>query len=159
MKTLKTWLLLFVIASFAIGSLEASAQPAMRKRAHHAIRRTAIVIQAAYKNVKEGKVYTGDLARSIAHQHYARVLFRNGFYPRAIHHTRRARMLALIAIKANKGVEISEGTLTPEEEELLKNSPSDEELEKELLKEMPKEKMKDEDVIGTVPDVELRDKE
>jgi len=155
MKSVK---LLFLFSSFILFSGHAVAQPALRMKAHQVIRRTAIVIHEAHKDVKEGKVYTGDLSRAIAHQKYARVLFRNGMYDRAIHHSRRARVLAVMAIRANKGVEIPESKMTAEEEELMKNPPSDDELEKELLKEMPNENMKDEDAVKTSPDVDMKDK-
>jgi hypothetical protein len=159
MKILKINLLFLLLSLFVFGNSDVFAQPLLRMKAHRVIRRTAIVVLVAHKNVKEGKVYTGDLARSIAHQKYARILFRRGMYLRAIHHSRRARLLAVIAIKANKGAEVNEAKMTAEEEELMKNSPSDEELEKELLKELPNEKMKDEDVIGDQPDVDLKEKE
>ena len=158
MKTLKLSLLLLLVAFISFGSAEVFAQPALRGKANRVLRRTNVVILVAHKSVKEGKVYTGELARSIAHQKYARILFRRGMYLRAIHHSRRARLLAVIAIKANKGSEVNEAKMTTEEEELMKNSPSDEELEQELLKELPNEKMKDEDVIGAEPDVDLQEK-
>lgn len=159
MKTLKFSLLLLLVTFIAVGNVEVFAQPALRGKANRVLRRTNVVILAAHKSVKQGKVYTGDLARSIAHQKFARTLFHRGEFRRAIHHSRRARTLALIAIKANKGPSVAEEKLTPEEEELMKNSPSDDELEKELLKEMPGEKMKDQDVIGVQPDIEMQDKE
>lgn len=159
MNTLKRNLLILFTAFIAFGSGELYGQRAMRIKAHRVIRRTAVIILAAHKNVKEGKVYTGDLARSIAHQKFARSLYRRGMFVRAIHHSRRARLLAVMAIKANKGADVAEAKADAEEEELMKNSPSDDELEKELLKEMPNEKMKDEDVVGTLPDIDLKDKE
>ncbi len=156
MKTLtKTLFLLFAFMTFFN---VAEAQPIMKMKAHRVLRRTAVVIVAAHKQVKEGKVYTGDLARAIAHQKLARKMFRRGMYARAIHHSRRARLLAAIAYKANKGAaEMQEAKLNAEEEELMKNAPSDDELEKELLKEEPQASLKDEDVIKTEPDVDQKD--
>jgi len=159
MKTVKLSLLILLTTFFAFESMGLTGQPALKMKAHRVIKRTAIVILAAHKKVKEGKVYTGDLARSIAHQKFARKLFRKGMYVRAIHHSRRARLLSVLAIKANKGSEIAEAQSTAEEEELMKNSPTDDELEKELLKEMPEAKLKDEDVITTQPDIDLKERE
>ena len=152
MKTLKkTVLLILTIVAFLSNT---QAQPALKLKTHRAIKRTSIVILAAHKQVKERKVYTGNLARAIAHQKLARKMFRNGMYARAIHHSRRARMLAIMAIKSNKGTETAESKFTAEEDEIMKNSPSDDELEKELLKEEPNASMKDEDVIKSAPDVD-----
>lgn len=159
MSTLKLGLLILFAAFFTVSDAEVYAQPALRMKARRVIKRTTIVVMAAHRNVKEGKVYTGDLARSIAHQKFARSLFRRGMYVRAIHHSRRARLLAVMAIKANKGTDVAEAKVDAEEEQLMKNPPSDDELEKELLKEMPNEKMKDEDVVGTSPDIDIKDKE
>lgn len=127
--------------------------------AHRVIHKTAIVILVAHKKVNEGKVYTGNLARAIAHQHFARKLYREGKYLRAIHHSRRSRILAIMAIKANKGVEESSWKFNKEEEESMKGAPSENELDKALAKEMPNEPSKDEDVVTTSPDVDVSDKE
>ncbi len=158
MKTLKLSFALFLVSIFMMSTTNLFAQPGLRMKAHRVIKRTTVVILVAHKKVKEGKVYTGQLARSISHQKYARILFRRGMYVRAIHHSRRARLLSAMAIKANKGSDVKEAGITPEEEELMKNAPSDDELERELLKELPNEKMKDEDVIDTELDVDLKEK-
>lgn len=159
MRILKS-VFLFTFMTLTLFSVdELLAQPRLRMKAHRVIRRTAITIIAARKDVKTGKVYTGNYARSVAHQKYARMLYRQGAFLRSIHHSRKARMLAVLAIRANKGSAVKEGSFTAEEEELMKNSPSDDELEKELMKAMPNEKMKDEDVIDVEPDVDLKEKE
>lgn len=153
-------MLLFIIAPLIF--ISAQAQPGrkiMKVKTHRVIRRTAIVIASAHNKVKENKVYTGNLGKAVAHQKFARSLFRRGMYARAIHHSRRARLLAAMAIKANKGEQLKEETQTDEENELMKNAPSDDELEKELLKEMPKESLKDEDAVSQKLDVDLSDKE
>lgn len=128
---------------------------AKKIHAHKVIRRTAVVILTAHKKVKENKNYTGDLARAINHQKFARKLYRRGMYLRAIHHSRYARLCAIKAIKANKGDESAETKFTPEEEELMKNPPSEDALIQELTKEMPGESTKDEDAVSTAPDVDL----
>ncbi len=156
MKTLtKSLLFLFALVAFANF---AEAQPLLKMKTHRVIRRTAVVIMVAHKKVKEGKVYTGNLARAIAHQKYARKLFRRGNYLGAIHHSRRARLLAIMAIQANKGAAtMEEAKFNAEEEEVMKNAPSDSELEAEILKDDPKVALKDEDVISTEPDVDQKE--
>ena len=153
MKTFKKLLLLLMLPS-----LTAFAGPMVKKeQAKRVIRRTAVVIMVAHKKVKEGKVYTGDLSRAIAHQKFAIKLFREGKYFKAIHHSRRARMLAIAAIKANKGAETSEMKYDKEDESAMKGGPSDEELDKELAKEMPAEAAaKDEEAVAAEPAVDLK---
>ena len=155
MRFLKTLLLLALLPS-----LFSFAGPQVKKeQAKRVLRRSAAVIFVAHKKVKEGHVYTGQLARAIAHQKFARRLYREGKYFRAIHHSRRARMLAIAAIKANKGVESADLRYAKEDEDAMKGGPSDEDLDKALLKEMPNEPQKDEDVIAADPDVDLKDNE
>jgi len=121
--------ILFVSAILMLLSSISFAQPAKRRQAHRAIRKTAVVILYAHKQVKQNKVYTGNLARSVRHQRYARFLFHKGKYVRAIHHARRARMLAFLAINANKGAVNKEWELAKEDNE---GAPDDKALEKEL---------------------------
>ncbi len=134
-------------------------QNVKKEQAKRVIRRTAVVIHVAHKKVKEGKVYTGNLARSIAHQRFAIKLFREGKFFRAIHHSRRARALALLAIKANKGAETGDMKLTKEEEGLMKGGPSDADLDKALAAEMPGASEKDEDAVAKEPDADLKENE
>ena len=158
MKTFKKLLFLLMLPAFT--AFITPRGPMIKKdQARHVIRKTALIIMVAHKKVKEGKVYTGDLARAIAHQKFAIKLFRAGEFYRAIHHSRRARFLAIQAIKANKGAEMAEWKLSKEEESSMENGPKDEELDKNLAKEMPGESMKDEDVINIAPVVDLDDKE
>lgn len=156
MKTFKKLLLLFMLPSL----MATATPPGIKKeQAKRVIRRTAVVILIAHKKVKEGKVYTGNLARAIAHQRFARKLYREGKYFRAIHHSRRAKFLAALAIKANKGAETADMSYTKEDENAMKGGPSDDELDKALAKEMPAEPAKDEDVLAAEPDVDLKDNE
>lgn len=168
MKTFKKILFLFMLLTVILStSVRAESRtkaffaapgPMVKKeQTRRVLRRTAVVILIAHKKVKEGKVYTGDLARAIAHQHYAIKLFREGKFFRAIHHSRRARMLAIMAIKANKGEETSEMKYEKDDENALKGGPKDEALDKDLAKEMPAEAMaKDEDAVKAEPAVDLK---
>lgn len=130
-----------------------------KDQARLTIRKTAVIIIIAYKKVKEGKVYTGNLARAVAHQKYAIKLYRAGEYFSAIHHSRRARFLAIEVIKANKGAEMEEWKLSKEEQSATANGPKDEELDKNLAKEMPDELTRDQEVIAAPIDVNLNDNE
>ncbi len=127
---MKTRITLFVSAALILLSSFSFAQPAKRAHAHRAIRRTAAVLIYAHKQVKENKVYTGNLARAVRHQRYARFLFKQGKYVRAIHHARRARQLGFLAINANKGV--VQKDWEPNKDEAGDKTADDKTLEKEL---------------------------
>ncbi len=93
--------------------------------------RTRLVIIHAQKTAKEGKEYKG-LGNCLRHQRIARRLHLRGRYIISSLHSLRARKLAVLIIRNNKGTLIKETNLTREEERLLKNSPGDEALDKEL---------------------------
>ena len=102
------------------------------------LKKTAFIIHIAHQKVKENKNYTGDLAKAVKHQQFAKKLYMVSRYKRAMHHSRTARKYAILALKANKGEDSADFKLTPEEETILKSeTPSDIELNKELEKEMP----------------------
>lgn len=143
---MKQLFFLFVLLT-GIGLGDLVAQPARRVGARKAIRRTATVILYAQKQVKEHKVYTGNLAKAVRHQRHARFLFRNGKYVRAIHHTRRARQLAFLAIQANKGSIDNDWDLS-NDEPLKEKVPGDAELESELSS----ANLTDQDIINAVLD-------
>jgi hypothetical protein len=164
MKTLNsvlTLMLVMLLAAPASFAQKMKKGPGMTPKADkiHArkvLHRTAVVILHAHKLVKQNKNYTGDLGKSIGHQRYAKKLFAQGKYQRAIHQSRLARLFAIKAIKANKGSDIDECKFTPEEQELMKNPPSEKELEDELIKNDPSNgKLKDQDNMLTEPDIDL----
>lgn len=126
---IKLFLAISILTMLSYDSIAAT-QPSQRIAARKCIRRTAVVIVHADKVVKQNKVYTGNLAKAIRHQRYARFLFRQGKFVRAIHQSRRARQLAFLAIQANKGSVNKEWEFTKEEN--TGQAPSNEELEKEL---------------------------
>lgn len=163
MKTFKTLLFLFAFSLVMPAPAEASPAhmpPQVKKhQAKRIIRKTAVVILVAHKKVNEGKVYTGNLARAVSHQKFALHLYREGKYFRAIHHSRRARMLALAAIKANKGAETADMKYSQDDEALFKAGPKDDELDKELAAARPADSASDEEVIGAEPAVDLSEKE
>jgi hypothetical protein len=138
----------------------------LRGKSKRVLRRTAVVMLAAHADLKKGKVYTGDFARAIKHQRYAVFLWRRGFYVRAIHQSRRARMLAINVIQANKGTVQPSYKMDSEENSLSKNAPSDTQLDTDLKndtefsKNAPASSDKDEDFVNImVDDIDLTDLE
>jgi len=165
MKTIqKTILILFLgvfIASFSVKANSVYPGPVGEKiAAHRVLVKTSFVIHHAYKKVKENKVYTGNLARAIRHQKYARMLYRQGKFLRAMHQSRRARYFAILAIQANKGTESDDMKFSKEDEmKMSKNAPSDAELDKEADAAFPNDSNKDEDMMAAEPDVDINDGE
>ena len=145
-----------VIALIMMIGLSSFAQPGQKAAAKKAIRRTTVVMIHAHKKLKENKVYTGNMSKSVRHQRYARFLFRQGKFVRAIHQSRRARQLAFLVIQANKGVVEKDMELTAEEKPA--GAPSDADLEKELPADT--EGLTDEKLAtGDLKDIDLDDKD
>ncbi len=147
-----------ILCLFSIFFMQLKAQPVLRNKAHHVLKRTTMVILAAQRTVRTHKVYTGNLSRSVAHQRLARRLFIRHKYVRAIHHSRYARLLAIKAIRANRGVVDKTWEFDNIEQDLGKNTPDDKALDNELEKEMPGVSMKDEDIVGAnLEDIDISD--
>ncbi|MCB0430898.1 MAG: hypothetical protein H6585_04820 [Flavobacteriales bacterium] len=157
MKYLK-FLLFFLLVASVVAPDTASAQRAVsRIAARKFLRRTNVAILYARQQVKENRNFTGDLAKGIAHQKLARRLLMQNKPLRAIHHSRRARLLAIRAIRANKGTVRPEFEVNGEEEGMMGNMPSDEDLDKALKRDMPGESLSDEEVIKRDPDINVED--
>jgi len=110
------------------------------------IKRTNHVIIVAHKAVKKYKVYTGDLAKAVHHQRYAKVLLRNHKAHKAMQHSRLARKYAFKAIRSNKGTVNKEYNFNAEENKTMGETISDAELEKELKDNNPTVSFKDESI-------------
>jgi sensor c-di-GMP phosphodiesterase-like protein len=98
-----------------ISSLEVSAQPRLRMKSRRLINRTNLVLRQAQVAVQRNQVYTGKLAKAVAHQRYARRMHVRGNFVVAIHHSRRARVLAIAALEANRATVSAELALDPQE--------------------------------------------
>lgn len=172
MKSTKLLLVLLLLFGFGtINTIDAQRGPrgpkktAVRKadkmRAKRVIRRTAIVIRHAQNLVRENKNYTGDLARAIAHQRYARKLYFEGKYLRAMHQSRRARQLAVLSIQANKGTEPAGAANEKEDEDIMNQEKvSDADLDTELEQNSPGYSTKDEDFVNAaLEEIDLSDME
>jgi hypothetical protein len=106
--------------------------PSPREDAKIIIHRTVPVIIEAQNDVARGRVYTGDLSASIAHQHLALRLFRQGQYARAISQSMRARNLAFAAIRANKAEIRAEWQFDDRERGYVNTAPADRDLDGEV---------------------------
>ncbi|NLY76383.1 MAG: hypothetical protein GX075_13970 [Firmicutes bacterium] len=92
----------------------------------HIIQRTAKVISAAQQSTKRGHYYKG-MAQAVAHQQKACRLHRAGSYLDAIHHSLRARRIAIAVIEGNRGK--WSGSWDAREEKYRRNSPKDKDLD------------------------------
>lgn len=122
-------------------------KPIAKEKALNVLMRTNRVIGFGHMAVKRGHVYTGDLAKAVRHERFAKKLYLEGMYHKAILHSRRARLLAMEAIKANRVKPTSDCSVTTEENEMMGNSVSDQDLDKELDDSKAPE-LKDEDLIN-----------
>jgi hypothetical protein len=126
--------LLMAVSVFAMNLSNALAQN--RVQAHAFLNRTNKIIVKAKGAVNVGKVYTGDVVKAVYHQRFARSLYREGKFQRAIHHSYRARELSFAAIRANKHQIEKEHELRKEEQALIKGRPDNAHLDAEI--EIPK---------------------
>lgn len=101
-------------------------------QAHKFLKRTNFVIIKAHKAVKTNHVYTGDLAKAVAHQKVARKYLLAHKPYMAVMHSAKARKHAFRALAANKGNVDKSFQVNAEEKGLLGNDVSDADLEKEL---------------------------
>jgi hypothetical protein len=100
-----------------------------RNDARYIIHRTANVIYVAQRSTGRRNYYNG-LAQAIAHQQKARQLFMAGSYQSAIHHSLRARKIAISVIEGNK--ERWSNPWDAREEKYRHNSPRDRDLDIKL---------------------------
>lgn len=125
-----------------------------RQRAFRYLKTTAAFIFRAQKAVKEHKVYTGYLAKAALHQKIALKLYREGKYRQSIHHSRRARVLSIMAFKANIKEGAKDMELNKDEEKELGQLPTDESLDKEALLAFPDAVQDDSGITVTLAQLE-----
>lgn len=136
----KSYIALFLSLVFlAISIMPVFAgRPLERNHARHVFRRTALVIVTAQKAAREGKQYVG-LGKSIAHQRFARQLYKEGFYFRAVTHSLRARTIAIQVIRRNKAELIKEATLDKIENIYYQKMPPNEHLDRQVAQNSDKD--------------------
>lgn len=123
--------------------------------ARNFIIRTNRVIGHAQMSVKRGGKQTGDLAKAVMHERVAKKLFLEGNYLKAVHHSRRARILAVQAIKANNVKPPLEASFTPVEQQLFEQIPADTDLDSEADT-MEPATLKDNDLMNGNLDLDLK---
>jgi hypothetical protein len=142
-------LLLFGSAAmFADGIAKAEKREAIK-----VLNRTANVLMTAQKTVKRHKVYTGDLAKAYDHQRFAKELFAAKDFDRCVRQSIRARQLAYMAIRANKG-KISED-MDRDEKRFSKDMKA-EEMDKDIDVKYRSNASKDDDVVNLKIDADIK---
>jgi hypothetical protein len=150
-----------LVLLLSICASELNAQPAVKIRTRKYIHRTSVVLGYAHNQLKKGQNYTGDLAKAVAHQRYARKLFVSGNFQRAIYHSRRARLLAFASVKANKGSVNGEWEFNKEETSATQAAaiPADQELDQALIADNPALTFDDKALISQeLTDIDLDEK-
>jgi hypothetical protein len=151
---------LLVLCMLTLAASNASAIRVSRDASKTLLDRTNMVLLAAQAELKAGQVYTGNLAKAIAHQRYATELWVQGNFTDAIYHSRRARILALSVINLNNGVVKADYDFNKEEQRYIRQTPHDEQLDKVLEKDLNVYYKMDQDFItAVIDDVELEDVE
>jgi ribosomal protein L14 len=109
------------------------------------LKRTAVVILKAQTAVKANKVYTGDFAKAVRHQKYAKVLFAAKKFDLSMRHSLRARQLAYNSLAANK-TKLSD--VAAPEEKLLYATLQNDKIDKSVAEQLPKDTVKDEEIVS-----------
>lgn len=123
-------LLAFFLGIYSFASAQNAAQPTL-EQSRSVIAKTAVTLRVAGQAVQTGKVYTGNLAKAVNHQHYAIAQHKAGNYANAIFHCRRARHLASLAIRANR-YNVTRDQVSPDEVQVIIPAPTDAELDAEV---------------------------
>jgi hypothetical protein len=121
---------IFALLVFQAGIV--SAQVTIKQDARNFLNHSNNVIMKAKGAVEVGQMYTGDVVKAVHQQKFARELFKQGEYNKAIYHSYRARQLSLAAIRANKAKVTDDMQVTPSEKPLLKDIPTDKVLDSEV---------------------------
>ncbi len=106
-------------------------RPQLRENSRLTIRRTNLAIRKGKRHLRRHENYTGHLRRAVAHQRYAIVLHRRGFYRKAQNHSIRARRLAFVTIAKNRGGKPS-SDIEFTQDEIYEAGTTDESLDKDL---------------------------
>lgn len=136
MKQLRLSTLIVVMLMITMSVSNATPPKVAKAKARATLFRTQKVIFIARTSLRKNKVFTGHFRRAVMHQRYARILFRRGNFWKSIVHSRYARRLARIAIQKNNGNVPANLNDTDEENTLMGNAPSDEDLDAEVAKEI-----------------------
>ena len=140
MKRRLTGILVCLSVLLCVAAAQAAPQWLVRNHARHAIERTAVVLVAAQKAARAGHKYDG-LARAVAHQLFAREMYARERYHEAIHHSLRARALAVDVIRANGAKLLKEANLDALEKNYANESPPGEELDLKIVALLGQDKM------------------
>ena len=108
------------------------AQTTIKEDARNFMNHSNNVIMKAKGAVEVGQVYTGDVVKAVHQQKFARELFKQGEYNKAIYHSYRARQLSFAAIRANKAKVSDDMQVTASEKPLLKDIPTDKVLDSQV---------------------------
>lgn len=139
--------LLTLLLFFGVGVV--NAQPLMRLKARSVLHRTAIAIYGAKKELQADKHYTGNFARAVAHQRFARRMFLRRNFLRAIHQSRLARRFAFALMKENNRPIPAEWEFTSEENDIAKDeNMSDDDLYREMKSSNNDVKLDDEELLN-----------
>ena len=136
MNVIKTILLALIILGATNLSAQKSNSKPGKKRTAKFINKTNRILLATGNKVHKHKVYTGYLAKAKKHQRKAITFYNKNNTRKAVRQSYKARRLAFLAFKANKGKIQKKWRLNDKEKKMLKNivpkPKADDELKKEV---------------------------
>ena len=131
------------------------ALPAVEKaKAKVTLMKTNRAIGVAHMVIKKTRSFSGLLGKSVKHERFAKKLYNEGKYDRAVYHSLKARQYAGEIMKASNAKTTSDFLLSADEKQWADSSPSDQELEDEVNKDNPAV-IKDEDLMNGSLDLDV----
>ncbi len=133
-----------------ISCVTAQAQNYLKAQSARFIGRTAFILTETHKEVAKLDSVKKDnkFALAVAHQRMARKCFEVADYRNAIYYSARARRLAVLVHSIYNPMFSHKFKDTAEENELVKNSPTDKVLDEQMIKANPGIKFNDNDYVG-----------
>jgi hypothetical protein len=145
MKIVRFFIIFLAFLTFNSG--EVLGEPT-KTQASAFIVRTNKFLVSAQDALKKSKVYRGDFTLALRHQEWARKMCARNQFAKALYHSRRARLLAIKAIKDNKGKLPSNEAFTKAEYvQLGSRYPTDRELD-DVIAMDGMHKLKDEEAVS-----------
>lgn len=151
----KCGIVLFLISLIFLTSFELAGPD--RKQCNQFLERTNKALIAAHSALKKSKVFKGNYALAVRHQQYAKKLYIQRRYRNAVFHSRRARILALEAIRDNSGKSVPETSFTKNENEMMGSSfPKNSDLDRAIAMD-GRSKIEEKDLLDEDLDLKLPD--
>lgn len=142
--------LLVATLVLTLSTLGAQAQNYLKAKSADYLRRTAYMIVQTHKEMVklDSAQKDGKFSMAVAHQRMARKSFEVGDYKNAVYYSAYARRQIQLVYSTFNPMFTAKFRDTPEEMEMVKNTPNDKTLHDNVLKANPSIKFNDNDYLG-----------